>query len=563
MINRKISITRYRQIIAVLTKHGFGLLLDQLGIFKYLKIKKKSSQKSIKSSQVKLSTGERLRLSLEELGPTFIKLGQLLSTRPDILPVDIVEELKKLQDSVPSISFDKVKKVIEEEFEDKLENVYKEFEEKPVAAASISQVHRAKLITEKEVAVKVQRPEIEKTINQDLNILKDLAGFLDNHTKYGKMYNFKEMVEEFENVIKSELDFTKEAENADTFKQNFTDDEDITVPSAKWIYTTKRVLTMEYIDGIRIDDYEKLDNEGLDRRKLAENLAISVSNQIFRDGFFHADPHPGNIRVLSDGKIVFLDLGMIGILSESRKRMISNFFIGVTSKNSRLVVKSIIDMGAMPNRNNLKKFERDVDIFIDKYLEMPLKEIKVDKVFYEIFNIAYSNKIRIPREFALLAKTFGTLQALLESLAPDLNPIVVAKPIAKKLFYQSFSLEKISKGIKRNLWNYKELLSEFPSAMLNFLTKMEDEDFAFQLEIKEIGKIQKRFERALNRMSFSVVLLSASIIIAGIIIGSSLSAAVGAGDETSFFNVIMLRVSLAIALVIVIVMVVSMFRSKN
>ena len=254
---------------------------------------------------------------------------------------------------------------------------------------------------------------------------------------------------------------------------------------------------------------------------------------------------------------------MVGTLSKARKDMILNFFIGLTSKNSRLVVKSIIDMGAMPNRSNLKKFEREIDEFIDKYLTMPLKEIKIDKVLYEIFSIAYSNQIRIPREFALLAKTFGTLQGVLEKLSPDLNPIVIMKPVAKKLIYKSFSLEKISKDLRKNLWNYKELLSELPTAILNFLAKMEDEDFAFQLEIKEIGDIQKRFERALNRMSFSVILLSVSIIIAGIIIGSSLSAAAGAASETSFLNVIILRVSLIIALIIVIVMLVSMFRPKN
>ncbi|PQQ66862.1 2-polyprenylphenol 6-hydroxylase [Acetivibrio saccincola] len=562
MLNRKISITRYRQIITVLTKHGFGLLLDQLGIFKYLKMKKLNSEDA-RSDKVKLSTGERLRLSLEELGPTFIKLGQVLSTRPDILPADIVEELKKLQDSVPSISFDEVKKVIEEEFKEELKNIYKEFEEEPIAAASISQVHRARLITGQEVAVKVQRPEIEKIIKQDINILKDLASFVDNHTKYGKTYSFKEMVLELEGVIKNELDFTKEAENLDRFKENFAKDEGVIVPNVKWVYTKKRVLTMEYVEGIKIDDHEKLDKAGLDRNEIAERLATSICNQILRDGFFHADPHPGNIRILPDGTIIFLDLGMVGTLSESRKNMILKFFIGVTSRNSKLVVKSIVDMGAMQNKSNLKMFEKDVDEIIDKYLTMPLKEIKIDEAVYEIFNIAHSNQIRIPREFALLAKTLGTLQGVLEKLSPDINPAIIIKPVAKRLIYKSFTLERISRDIRKNLWNYRELLSELPSAMLNFLMKMENENFTLQLELKEIGEIQKRFERALNRMSFSLVLLSISIIIAGIIIGSSLSATAGVGSETSFLNVVILRVSLAVASIIVIVMAISMLKSKN
>jgi ubiquinone biosynthesis protein len=216
-----ISVGRYRQIIAFFMKHGFGLLLDQLGILHYLKTKKGISNTGVRYDSSRLSTGERLRLSLEELGPTFIKLGQILSTRSDIFSADIVEELKKLQDSVPSISFSEVKAVIEEEFEDKLENIYKEFDETPVAAASISQVHRAKLISGKPVAVKVQRPGIEKSINMDLNILKDLASFIDHHTQYGKLYDCGGMVLEFETTIRNELDFTREAENIEVFKRNF------------------------------------------------------------------------------------------------------------------------------------------------------------------------------------------------------------------------------------------------------------------------------------------------------------------------------------------------------
>jgi Predicted unusual protein kinase len=218
VVNRLNSIGRYRQIIAVFTKHGFGLLMDQLGIFRYLKIKKKITATDAKAGSSRLSTGERLRMALEELGPAFVKLGQILSTRPDIFPPEIVEELKKLQDSVPPFSFSEVRTVIEEEFGDALENVYKEFDERPVAAASISQVHHARLSSGKPVAVKVQRPGIERIINLDLHILKDLAGFIDHHTQYGKLYDCSGMVLEFENMMKNELDFTREAENAETFK---------------------------------------------------------------------------------------------------------------------------------------------------------------------------------------------------------------------------------------------------------------------------------------------------------------------------------------------------------
>jgi ubiquinone biosynthesis protein len=560
-INKRINIRRYKQIIAVFTNHGFGMLMDQLGILNYLKIRKRISNTQDESDKSMLSTGKRLKMACEELGPTFIKLGQILSTRPDIFPSDIAEELKKLQDSVHPFSFAEVRTIIENEFENKLENIYKEFDEKPVAAASISQVHYARLNSGKQVAVKIQRPGIERTIDLDLNILKDLAHFIGKHTRYGKLYDFSGMVLEFENTLKNELDFTKEGENAGTFKQNFLKDDGITVPKIKWVYTTRRVLTMEYIEGIRLDDYDALEKAGIDRKILAKKLSASICNQILRDGFFHADPHPGNIQVLQNGTIVFLDLGMVGSLTKTRKDIITNFFIGVTSKESSMVVRSLMDLDATAKKANTKKFENDVDEIIEMYLTLPWDEIKIGDLFYRIFKIAFLNHIKIPREFALISKTLATLQSLMEKLAPDLNALVIAKPIAKKLLHQSFSVDKISNEIRKSIWTYKNLFKEFPSAMLNFIGKMEEEDFAVQFEIKNIDGIQRRLERIFNRMSFSVVLLAVSIIIAGIIIGSSLSAS--AGNEMYLLNAAVLKTGLVIAAIIILGLIISMFKSRH
>jgi ubiquinone biosynthesis protein len=559
MIYRRIRVRRYREIIAVFTKHGFGLLLKRLGLRNPLKKKNKVLDTGTTPDNAGASTGQRLKLALEELGPTFVKLGQILSIRQDILPTDIAEELKKLQDSVQPFPFSRLKALIETEFNDKLENIYKEFDEEPVAAASISQVHRARLISGKQVAVKVQRPGIEKIIDVDLDILKDMAHFVDHHTKYGELYDFSGMVADFKNTIKNELDFMKEGENADTFRHNFSRDEGVTVPKIKWIYTTKRVLTMEYFDGIKISDFAALEQSGIDRRKVAEKLATSICNQVLRDGFFHADPHPGNIQIMPDGTIIFLDLGMVGHLNESRKSMISNFFIGVASRDSRMVVSSILDMDVMPNRSNVKNFEKDVDAIIEKYLTMPMSEIKVGELLHETFHAAFVNQIKLPREFALLSKTLGTLQGLLEKLAPGLNALVIAEPIATKLLYQSFSVEKMRKQIKKNLLNYHNLLSEFPVAMRNILRKMDEDDFFVQFEMKGMDKFQGRLEWTFNRMSFSVILLAVSIIIAGVLISSGLSAE--ASSEMYLFNVAVLKTGLALAVIIVLGLVISMFRS--
>jgi len=556
---RYTRIRRYNEILAVFVKHGFGLLLERLGLLYDLRGEDKISEADIAPGEA--SAGRRLRLALEELGPTFVKLGQLLSMRQDILPPGVIEELKKLQDCVQPFPFTEVKALIEAEFGDNLGNIYREFDEEPVAAASISQVHRARLASGEQVAVKVQRPGVEKVIDLDLDILKKIARFVDRHTRLKDLYDFSGMIREFEKTIKDELDFTKEGENADAFRHNFSRYQGIRVPKVKWIYTTKRVLTMEYIEGIKVSDVKALEEAGIDGKRVAERLATCICNQIFRDGFFHADPHPGNIKVMPDGTIVFLDLGMVGRLNEFQKAIISKFLIGVVFRDSHLVVKSLVDMKAVTSQSRVRDFKKDIDDLIGKYLTMPMNEIKIEEVFREVFRIAFLNRVKIPREFTLLAKTLGTLQGLLEKLAPDLNALVIAEPIAKKLFYQSFFDRKMYGKMGKSLLNYRELLSEFPAALRNILDKMADEEFAVQFEMKDMDRLQRQLERLFNRVSFSIILLAVSIIIAGVIISSGLSA--GTSGEMHIFNITVLKAGLALAAVIVVGLLISMIRSRH
>lgn len=559
-INRYKHIKRYRQILRVFVKHGFGALIEQLGLFNYLNIKRlrKKDSKVIKE---KLSIGERLRLSLEELGPTFIKLGQILSTRSDIFPPDVIAELEKLQDAAPPIPFENVKSVIESEFDDKLENIFKEFNETPLAAASIAQVHLARLNSGKKVVVKVQRPGIERSIDLDLRILEDLAYFVDHHTKYGRLYDFTKMVQEFKNILKNELDFRCEGKNAEVFKKNFSKDRGVKVPNISWIHTTRRVLTMEYIDGIRLNDFTALDNAGLDRKLIARNLAESMLKQILRDGFFHGDPHPGNIMVLPDSTIVFLDLGMVGKLNEERKIQFLKMLMGIVFKNSRLITQAIIDLDAMRHCVNIRKLEKEIDILRDKYITMPLNEIKVGEVLNEIFHLAFSYNIMIPREFTMLAKSLVTLEGVVGKLDPELSVIEVAEPIARKLMYKIFSPEKLGKEFLSEVVDYGNLIREFPVFMLNFLKEMEDNEFAMQFRLKDIEHIEKCINGIFNRVSFSIVLLAVSIIIAGIIVGSGMSAHTSV--EVYFLNLTVLRIGLVIAAIIIIGLIISVFRSNR
>lgn len=518
--NRYNHLSRYKQILYVFFKHGFGGLTDRLGIEKYLNIRinKQNQNKIGETENSRYSVGERLRLSLEELGPTFIKLGQMISTRPDILPADIIVELEKLQTAVPPFPFEDVKSLIENEFDDKFENVFKEFDKKPLAAASIAQVHHATLNSGENVVVKIQRPGIERNIFLDLKILADLASFVDNHTKYGKLYSFSKMVKEFENTLNEELDFRTEGENAEKFKENAVKDEGVIVPRISWVHTTRRVLTMEYIDGIRINDFAALDKLGLDRKKIAHNLAISMLNQILRDGFFHGDPHPGNILVLPDHTIAYLDLGMVGKLDEGRKSQFIKILMGIAFKNTKMITQALIDLDTIEHHVNINKLEREIENLRDKYLSLPLTEINIGEVFNEVFSLAFSYNIVIPSEFTMLAKSLVTLEGLVSQLDPELNVLEIAEPIARGLMFKSISIEKIGEDIYGGIIEYWSLLKEYPAYLNNFLRKMESDEFAMQFQLKGMGIIASRFDRVFSRLTISIVILALSFVIAGITI---------------------------------------------
>ncbi|WP_029688581.1 2-polyprenylphenol 6-hydroxylase [Thermoanaerobacter sp. A7A] len=550
---------RYREIVFVFIKYGFGAIIDNIGILKHINVRRKILKQTNDENIAKLSRGERLRLALEELGPTFIKMGQILSTRSDILPKDIIKELEKLQDKAPAFSFDEVKSVIQNEFGESLEETYAEFEPTPLAAASIAQVHKALLWSGKTVVVKVQRPGIEKIIAQDMRILEDISKFVDNHTKYGKIYNFTKMVEDFKKRLGEELDFRIEGENAEKFKKNFLKDKKVKIPSIIWTHTTRRVLTMEYIDGIPLNDFNAIEEAGLDRGAIARNLAKSVLNQILRDGFFHGDPHPGNIMVLEDGTIAFLDFGMVGSLSPERKRQFSKMLLGIVYKNSRMIIESVIDLNAMTLNVNMKKLEKDINNLRDRYVEIPLEKLKVGEVLNGIFDLVFSYNIVIPNEFNMLAKSLITLEGIVEKLDPKISVLEVAKPIAKQLIPKMFSTQHMKEEIINATMDYSRLIKELPSFLLNFLRKTEEENYAIELKIRDLENLEKRVDKVFNRLSTSIILLALSIVIAGILIGSGMSA--NAGAEMYKLNGIILKIGLAIAFVIVLGLAISIFRS--
>lgn len=556
-ISRYKHIKRYNEIAKVFIKHGFGTLLDQLGILKYLNIKKKSANKEDREKQ--LSIGERLRLTLEELGPTFIKLGQIMSTRSDMLTQSIIIELEKLHDSAPPFPFEDAKACIEHELGEKLENIFIDFNEEPLGVASIGQVHLAKLRDGQQVVVKVQRPGIEKKIEEDMNILKDLAWFIDTHTKYGKLYEFRTMVKEFQSTLRAELDYRIEGENTEIFKENLSRNRQIAVPSVFWGYTSRGILTLEYMEGISLSKIEELEGQYIDRDTIAKIISKSIFEQILKDGFYHGDPHPGNIKVLPDNTIVLLDFGMVGKLKEERRKQFLKILLGVAFRNSRLIVEAFMGLDVITKRSDMKKLQREIDNLIDEYIELPLNEIKLAEIFNKIFDLALKYKVKMPREFTMLVKTLATVEGVIEKLSPELNVLEIAQPIARKLMFNIFSPKAIKNDITEVIFDYADIVKYIPDFILNFLRKMEDEDYVWSFKLKESNEILKRFDKITNKISFSIALLSLSIIMAGLIIGFGMAARVG--TQAYIFNLSILKLGLVAAVFMYLWLIFSIFRT--
>lgn len=541
--------------MSVLQKNGLGFLFIKSSF-------SKNPQKVLNDSDQHegRSIAERIRISCEELGPTFVKLGQILSTRSDLVPDSIAKELAKLQDSVKPFSYEEARQLIESELEGKIEDIFGNFMPEPVASASVSQVYRAWLHSGLEVAVKVQRPHIQASVDMDLSVLEQLASFIDKRTKYGKIYEFSGMVAELRRVMEQEMNFITEGEHIDRFRENLKKHTtNIFAPRVKWVYTTSKVLTMEFIEGIKIDDVVSLDKIGADKKKLAFDFTSSLIDQMLIDGFFHADPHPGNVMVVDGKNIAFIDLGMAGTVSTRFQKQLTNMITGIATKNTRKIAQSIMDMDAAQASVNQRKFSRSLDILLDEYLYSPLGDVNIAQVFTSVFTLASSYHMKIPREFTLVAKALGTAQKIVETLDPKSNILELAEKIVRENFGGMDSVKELMEQARSTGLDILDLLKQFPSVLLNFLRKTEENDFALELKIKDLEKTQNSLERMLNRVSFSVVLLAVCIVMAGVIVATGFRSR---GDDALYeFNVLALQAGLVVSIIIVVGLIISMIRS--
>ncbi|MBU8848351.1 MAG: AarF/ABC1/UbiB kinase family protein [Desulfobacterales bacterium] len=507
---------RYQQIIGIILKYGFGNIIDAMKIDRYIEsglglIPFVKSHEKVE----KLSKNQRIRMALEELGPTFIKMGQVLSSRPDLIPVDLLNELSKLQDHVPPFEFEHVKTIIASEFGRPHDKIFDSIEKIPFASASIGQVHRAQINGNNQIAVKIQRPGIRKSIETDLEIILHIASIMENNIEEVALFKPVKIVEEFIKTIEKELDYSIEASNMEQMADQFKNDKTIHIPKVYFAESSQRVLAMEHIKGIKADDVDAIELAGLDKKLLTRRGADFIMKQVFEYGFFHADPHPGNIFVMEKNRICPVDFGMTGFVDQTTREVFVDLIHSIATNNFKLTARLVCEIAKYEIQPDLIHLEKDISLFVSMHLSKALKDIKTAKMVNRFLELCATHKLRIPPDFFLMIKAFISIEGTAKKLDPDFDMISHAVPYVTAAKYRKFNPSKIAKefmGIARE--SYK-LLQLFPTDAIEIMRLAKSGQLSFNMKIEGLDKMLNTQDQTSNRISFS-------IIIAALIIGSAM-----------------------------------------
>jgi ubiquinone biosynthesis protein len=508
------ELNRLRHIAEILARNGLGMLLDQTELGRLLPGSWRRRAERANEQLARMSIPERVRHTLEDLGPTYIKLGQLLSGRGDLLPAGYIEELTKLLDAAPAFPYEQVVRQIEHELGAPPEEIFDLFERTPIAAASIGQVHRAVLPDGARIVVKVQRPNIERIVRSDLDLLLRQARFLERRSEAMRNYNLVENIEELSYALTNELDYTAEAQNIDRFYQTYADDPNLRIPKVYWEYTTKRVVVMEEIEGIKLTDLGDLKGDGYSLPAIAEIGTDFYLKQIFEDGFFHADPHPANIMIAGD-RIALLDFGMVGFLSRRLREDMGDMLVGVITQNSEQVITVMVRMGIITRATNLRELERDLNRLLVRYLGLPLQQMDVGEILGEVLSISFMHHVRLPSDFAMLIRTMIILNGLGQQLDPDYQLVPALEPFVRQLVQDKLSIKRIGTNALRTFESLNTLAQRFPNRLDDLWDQLDEGNLTVGVSVRDLKTIIQRVDRIANRLAFALV-------VAALIIGSAL-----------------------------------------
>jgi len=524
------NLKRYRQILMVFLRYGFDDIVDRIGIAYYIKLGKKIIPKYKEQELEKITTAERLRLTFEELGPSFIKLGQILSIRPDLIPANFIQEFQKLQDEVPPFSTEQVRTIVESEFGQTIEKLFHSFEEQPLAAASIAQVHRAVTKDGEDVVVKIQRPAIRRIIETDINILFDLANLIDRYIPETELYNPIGIANEFAKTIRRELDFIREGRNIERFRRNFENDDTVYVPKVYWDLSTDKVVTLEYIEGIKVSEFDELETAGLDKKKIAYYGGNATLKQVFEHGFFHADPHPGNVLVLPDNVLAPIDFGMMGTIDDDLKEILGDLLYAIIKKDVNKILRVFSEIGITEDTTDERSLKNDVADFLDRYYQIPLYQLNVETLLSEFSEIVRRHHIKLPTDFTLMGKVLVTSEGVGRTLDPMFDMITMTKPYVQKLMMRRLDPRRHLQEFTYTLDDFSRLIKILPSELKTILSKVKKGELNIKFEHRGLQQFILELDRASNRLAFS-------LIIAALIIGSSLIVQVDKGPALFGFPI--------------------------
>ena len=493
-------IGRLSEIGRVATRHGFGYLIDR----------RRSNDDTHYADR-----GKRIREMLDELGPTFVKFGQLLSTRPDVMPPDIVAELRGLQDDVTPVPFEQIRGVIEGELGLTVEQAFLSFDETPIAAASIGQVHRATLPNGEEVAVKVQRPEAPRQVESDLQLMRSAARVVRERVRSLDFIDAEALVEEFARSIRQELDYQNEARNAETFRRNFGDSDQVAVPKVIWRYSSSRVLTLEFLHGIQFADIDLETRTPEERRELAYRMTDAWMTMIFRHGFFHGDPHPANILLLDDGRIGLVDFGLAGRLTDEDMTRLTRLFIDAATENVAALPRRLSELGVRYPKEREAELRVAIEELYYRYYGSSLSEIDPIEVIREGLDLIYSLNLRLPTRFMILDKAIATLGAVGVELYPEFNVFEVARPYARGLLAERFSPRRMSLRAQTEVRELAGVARDLPYQMRDILEQTRQGQLEIQIRNPGFDDLNYHIDHAVNRLAVALIVL-------GGLVGSSI-----------------------------------------
>ena len=499
---------RMSEIAQVAARHGFGYLFETRG---------PAAVRSRLGREVEVDPegsprGQRLREMLDELGPTFVKFGQLLSTRPDIVPPDIVFELKALQDSVTPFPFEQARAVVEEELELTLEQLYLDFEETPIAAASIGQVHRATLPNGRRVVVKVQRPNAPRQIEADLELMYQLARLARERVRALEFIDTVAVVDEFARSIRQELDYRIEARNAEQFHRNFAGYPHVRVPRVYWSYSRSRVLTLELLEGVQVRDLDTEKYTMAERRQVSYRIAETWMAMIFRHGFFHADPHPANILVLEElDQIGLVDFGTAGQLAPDDSSKLTGLFIEVVNQNVEAIPRRLASLGVRYPKEREEEFVAELRTIFDRYYGASLAEIDPIQVIREAFALIYRMQLTLPTRFILLDRAIATLGAVGIELYPDFNVFEVAKPYARELMIERFTPQRVAARVQSEARSYASMMLELPYQVHDVLQEVRDGQIEVGFRHQGLDELIHRMDIVFNRLGIAMVAVGGAV----------------------------------------------------